>query len=159
MPQDCVTVTIPAPSAEVFALVHDYDRRLEWDSLLRAAYLTDGWKKAELHATSICKGRWALGGLALKTEYVSFNPPVVAAVRMVNRPAFFDTFAATIRHCDREDGSSQLEYKYKFTARPRALRWLLDPLMSLVFRYETRKRLAALGSFVERRSTGRRSAK
>ena len=78
--------------------MHDYERRLEWDTLLRKACLTDGWTEARLHATSICEGRGYLGGISLKTEYVSFQPPDVAAVRMVNRPLFFATCAATIRH-------------------------------------------------------------
>jgi hypothetical protein len=139
---------MPVPSAKVFSVLHDYDRRLQWDTLLQAAYLTDGWTKAQLKATSVCKGRWVLRGLELKTEYVSFSPPAVAAVRLVNRPPFFESFAATIRHCDLKDGTSQLEYKYNFTARPQFLQWFLHPLMTLVFRSETRRRLLALAAYL-----------
>ena len=154
MPHGSVTAIIPAPSADVFRLLHDYDRRLEWDTLLQHACLTDGWTEARLHATSICRGRAHLGGIALKTEYVSFHAPHVAAVRMVNRPPFFEKFAATIRHRDLEDGSSQIQYKYNFTARPWWLRWLLHPLMALAFRYETGKRLQALRWFFEEQRVG-----
>ena len=147
MPHGSVTSTIPATSAEVFRLLHDYQRRLEWDSLLQAAYFVDGYTEAQLHAKTVCQGRPLLGGIALETEYVSFDPPRVAAVRMVNRPWFFDNFAATIRHLDLPDGSSQIEYKYNFTARPWWLRWALHPIMGLVFRYETRKRLTSLAAF------------
>ena len=147
MPHGSVTETIPAPSTDVFRLVHDYDRRLEWDTLLQDARLCENWTEAQLHAASVCTGRWYLGGIALKTEYVSFNPPDVAAVRMLNRPPFFETFAATIRHRDLIDGSSFVEYKYNFTARPSWLRWLLHPVMAAVFRWETRKRLRALRQF------------
>lgn len=150
MPHGSLTTTIPAASAEVFGLLHDYSRRLEWDSLLRAAYLTDSWTKAQLHATSVCQGRLRLGGIALKTEYVSFNPPHVAAVKLVNQPPFFQTFAATIRHRDLPDGSSEIEYIYNFTARPRWLQWILHPIMAVAFRYETRKRLEALRRFFEK---------
>jgi len=104
MPHGSVSTIIPASSAEVFRLLHDYDRRLEWDTLLQSATLTEGWTKAQLHATSVCQGRWYLGGVALKTEYLSFKPPEVAAVKMVNRPPFFQSFAATIRHRDLIDG-------------------------------------------------------
>lgn len=147
MPHGCVTETIPAPSAEVFRLLHDYGRRLEWDTLLQEARLCDHWAEAQLHATSVCTGRWYLGGIALKTEYVSFEPPFIAAVKMLNRPPFFDTFAATIRHRDLLEGTSCVEYKYNFTARPAWLRWLLHPVMAAVFRWETRKRLRALRQF------------
>ena len=43
MPHGSVTETIPAPSSEVFRLLHDYDRRLEWDTLLQDARLCDNW--------------------------------------------------------------------------------------------------------------------
>lgn len=144
MPHGSVTATIPATSEEVFCLLHDYERRLEWDTLLQDARLCDDSTEARLHATSVCTGRWYLGGIALKTEYVSFNAPHVAAVKMLNRPAFFESFAATIRHHDLGDGSSSVEYKYNFTARPSWLRWLLHPAMGFIFRLETRKRLHAL---------------
>jgi len=131
----------------VFRLLHDYDRRLEWDTLLQDARLCDNWTEAKLHATSVCTGRWYLGGIALKTKYVSFNPPHVAAVKLCNRPPFFNKFAATIRHRDLGNGASSVEYKYNFTARPSWLRWLLHPPMAALFRWETRKRLRALRHF------------
>jgi hypothetical protein len=99
----------------VFQLLHDYHRRAEWDTLLRDARLCPGWSRAQLHATSVCTGRWFLGGIALKTEYVSFKPPAVAAVKMLNRPVFFEAFAATIRHRDTVGGGSSVEYIYHFT--------------------------------------------
>lgn len=91
------------------------------------------------------------------TEYVTFNPPDVAAVKMLNRPPFFDTFAATIRHRDLIDGSSSVEYKYTFTARPSWMRWLLHPVMAAVFRWETRKRLRALRQLFSDCSSGKMS--
>jgi len=154
MPHGSITDIIPATSAEVFRLLHDYTRRLEWDTLLQDACLCDNLTEARLHATSVCTGRWYLGGMALKTEYVSFKPTHVAAVKMVNRPPFFETFAATIRHHDLANGSSTIEYKYNFTARPRWLRWLFHPVMACVFRWETRKRLGALRLWFLQRQDG-----
>lgn len=144
MPHGSVKVDVPAPSAAVFQLLHDYERRLEWDTLLRDARLCPGWPHAQLHATSVCTGRWYLGGIALETRYVSFRPATVAAVKMINRPPFFAQFAATIRHRDTADGASSVEYIYHFKARPRWLRWLLHPVMAAAFRWETRKRLQSL---------------
>jgi hypothetical protein len=149
---------IPAPSGEVFDLVHDYARRLEWDTLLRAAYLDDGHTAAGLGATSVCVGRWSLGGIGLKTVYVTFDPPTVAAVKMVNSPAFFRSWAASIRHEAVSDHESRITYKFHFTTRPRVLRWLLDPLMQRIFLRETRKRLQALKAhFARRRSAASRA--
>ena len=60
-----VSEILPASSREVFALVHDYDRRLEWDTLLRAAYLDEGHEEAVRGATAVCTRKWYLGGFAL----------------------------------------------------------------------------------------------
>lgn len=144
MPHGEVSEIIPAPAGAVFDLVHDYERRLTWDTLLSEAYLTDGWKQAEKGAISVCRGRRSLGGIALKTVYVSFDRPRVAAVKMVNKPPFFATWAASIRHEEIGPSESRITYVFHFTAGPRVLRWLLEAIMSFVFRWETKKRLTAL---------------
>jgi hypothetical protein len=145
-----VSAIIPAPSAAVFDLLHDYDRRLEWDTLLRAAYLTDGHRVAGKGVTSVCVGRRSLGGIVLKTVYVSFARPHLAAVKMVNAPPFFATWAASIRHEDLPGGRSRITYTYTFTARPRWARFFLEPVMGQVFTWETRRRLRALGAYFRR---------
>ena len=152
MPHGVVTEVIPAPRARVFELLHDYNRRLEWDTLLQAAYLTDGFQSAQLHATSICQSRWYLGAIALKTEYVVFKPPAVAAVKLVAPAPFFESFAASIHHRELPNNQSEIEYQYTFTARPKSLRWLLHPIMSRAFAIETRKRLKALSNYLARLS-------
>lgn len=142
-----VTETIPAASRVVFDLLHDYSRRLEWDTLLQAAYLDDGHTAAAPGVTSVCVGRRTLGGIALKTIYVTFHRPTLAAVKMVNAPPFFATWAASIRHEDLSEHESRITYKFHFTTKPRALQFILDPVMKTVFLWETRKRLQALKAF------------
>lgn len=142
-----VSEIIPASCEAVFDLVHDYGRRLEWDTLLQAAYLADGFTAVGLGAATVCVGRRSLGGMALKTVYVSFQRPSVAAVKMVNKPPFFQTWAASIRHEAIDQHSSRITYKFHFTARPRFLRFILEPVMQQLFLWETRKRLRALKGF------------
>ena len=154
MPHGTVSQIVPAPSAVVFALLHDYQRRLEWDTLLSAAYLDDGFTAAAKGATSVCVGRWHLGRIALKTEYVAFDSPRLAAVKMINRPPLFDAWAASIHHEDLDEHSSRVTYTWTFTARPRALRWLLEPVMNRLFHFETKKRLAALAKFLASNRSG-----
>jgi hypothetical protein len=144
VPHGSVSEIIPAASSEVFDLLHDYSRRLKWDTLLSAAYLTDGFVQAGPGAVSVCVGRRSLGGIALKTVYVTFDPPRLAAVKMVNSPPLFASWAASIRHEDLGPSESRVTYTWNFSARPRWLAWLLEPIMTRVFRWETRKRLAAL---------------
>lgn len=147
MPHGEASEVIPAPAGAVFDLLHDYSRRLEWDTLLQAAYLEDGHTTAGKGVTSVCVGRRSLGGIALRTQYVSFERPRVAAVKMLNAPPFFDTWAASIHHDDLPGGQSRITYKFHFTSRPRALRFLLDPIMERVFAWETRRRLRAMKAF------------
>ena len=142
-----VSAIIPAHSEAVFDLLHDYSRRLEWDTLLQAAYLEAGHTAAGVGVTSVCVGRRSLGSLALKTIYVTFQRPTVAAVKMVNAPPFFQTWAASIHHTDLSAHESRLTYKFHFTTKPRLFQFILEPVMEAVFRWETQKRLQALATF------------
>lgn len=152
MPTLEIKETISAPAETVFALVHDYKRRLEWDTLLQEAYLEPEFAEASRGAISVCRGKWILGGFALRTEYVSFEKGKVAAVKLLNHPPFFDTFAASIRHLEIDENHSEIIYKVNFTAKPRLLRPILHPLMNMLFTLETRKRLKALKNFFQSRA-------
>lgn len=151
-----VSAIIPACSQEVFDLLHDYARRLEWDTLLQAAYLEDGKTVAGKGVTSVCVGRRSLGGITLKTVYVAFQPPTVAAVKMLNAPPLFKSWAASIHHEDISEHASRIIYKFHFTTRPDSLRFILDPVIENIFHWETRKRLQALRAFFMRGGKGRR---
>ncbi|HEY0428141.1 MAG TPA: SRPBCC family protein [Pyrinomonadaceae bacterium] len=149
MPTAEIREIIPAPAEAVFELLHDYGRRLEWDTLLREAYLEPEFGEAARGAISVCRGKRILGGFAVRTVYVSFEKGKVAAVKMLNRPPFFDSFAASIRHLKIDDAHSEVIYKVNFSAKPKWLRPILNPLMRAVFVWETRKRLKALKSFFQ----------
>lgn len=149
MPTAEIKEIIPVLSEAVFDLLHDYQKRLEWDTLLSEAYLEPEFSNACQGAISVCRGKLILGGFAVRTVYVSLERGKVAAVKMLNNPPFFDTFAASIRHFEISENSSEIVYKFSFTAKPRFLRWVLHPLMSRVFEWETRKRLKSLKRFFE----------
>jgi Polyketide cyclase / dehydrase and lipid transport len=149
MPTAEISETIPASTEAVFELLHDYKKRLEWDTLLQEAYLEPEFEKSEKGAVSVCRGKRILGGFAVRTEYVSFEPGKVAAIKMLNHPPFFDSFAASIRHFAIDDAHSEVVYKVNFTAKPSWLRPILNPLMRAVFVWETRKRLKALKNFFQ----------
>ncbi|MCI0360373.1 MAG: SRPBCC family protein [Planctomycetaceae bacterium] len=144
MPHGAVSQIIPASSAAVFDLVHDYRRRLEWDTLLSSASLTDGHTQAGLGATTLCVGRGWLRMIAMKAQYVAFDRPRLTAIKMINSPPFFASCGASIRHEDIAANHSRITYTWTFTVRPRWLAWLLAPVMNRVFAWEASKRLAAL---------------
>jgi hypothetical protein len=147
MPSATVSQAMPCDSASVFDLLHDYSRRLDWDTLLREARLTQGHKVAAKGATSLCVGRPLFGFVGIETRYITFAPGKVAAVEMINRPPFFDRFVASIRHDNTAHGSVAT-YKFQFVARPAILRWILHPIMLYVLRRETSKRLRALAGYL-----------
>jgi hypothetical protein len=147
MPAASITQEMPCSSADVFSLLHDYSRRLEWDTLLREARLTRGCTIAQKGATSLCIGKHLGGCIGIETKYLTFKPGEVAAVEMINDPPFFADFAASIRHTDTPTGSLAT-YRFQFTARPRYLRWILHPIMRCVLQFETKKRLRALSNFL-----------
>jgi hypothetical protein len=144
------TVDVRAAPEAVFDLIHDYGRRLEWDVFLRRACLLDGAVVAGLGVKTLCVARWGTGGMGMETVYVSFDRPLVAAVKMTRGPALVGEFAASIRQIPLPDGGTRVSYKFQIASRPRWLRPLLDPILARVFRRETRRRLEALQRYLER---------
>jgi Polyketide cyclase / dehydrase and lipid transport len=147
MPTTTVSQQMPCSSGQVFALLHDYPRRLEWDTLLSSAALTRGHPKAGKGATSLCVGKPWLGRIGIETVYVAWQEGALAAVSMINSPPFFKSFAASIRHQDNELGS-RATYRLTFQTKPGWLGWLMEPVGIFVLRMETRKRLRALAAFL-----------
>ncbi|MFZ1398714.1 MAG: hypothetical protein WAS33_17540, partial [Candidatus Promineifilaceae bacterium] len=76
MPRESVSVEVAADCTAVFNLMHDYDRRLAWDTLLSKAVLLDGAAEAGLGVRSLCVGTWRGLFLPLETEYIRFEPGV-----------------------------------------------------------------------------------
>ena len=135
------TVRGEATPAEVFDLIHDYDRRLEWDPFLRRAELLDA-DTAGVGATARCVARWTSGGAGMDVKYLSFDRPKVAAIEMVRGPWPLRTFAASLKQDPLDGGAATLvTYSFHFTS---ALSWLTRPVFSRFFAYETRARLRAL---------------
>ena len=149
MPSSSVTIDIHVAPEAVFDLIHDYSRRLDWDPFLREAKLLNGALVADRGISSRCVARWAVGGLAMDTVYVSFTRPFVAAVKMTHGPNFLRSFAAAIRQDPIEDNSTRVTYCYNFKARPRWLAFFIEPVVGWVFQRETLRRLAALKRYLE----------
>jgi hypothetical protein len=142
------SILIRADAARLFALTQDYGRRLTWDPFLKEARLLDGATEAGIGVRATCVAK---SGLAMETEYVSFNPPTVAAVKMTKGPWFIDSFAGSWRFVAEATGFTRVSFRYYVRARPRRLAGTLSPLLALVFARDTRKRLAALKRAIESR--------
>lgn len=137
-----VSHVMPTERERVFDLIHDYGRRLEWDTLLRSARLEAD--APGVGAVAVCTARRILGGYSFRTRYVTFNRPTVAAIKLESNPPFFAMWAASIRHEPDGDGTSKATYTMTFRCKPAWAAWALEPIAKAMFRRETRRRLAAL---------------
>jgi len=141
MPTFPHTLLIQAEPAVLFALTQDYDQRLAWDPFLREARLLDGARRPAVGVRAWCVAR---NGLGMETEYVSWLPPRVAAVKMTRGPALLAGFAGSWRFEPQASGVTRVSFTYHLTAYPCWLRWLLDPILQVVFARDTVRRLRAL---------------
>jgi hypothetical protein len=141
VPTFAQSVLIHADRAALFTLTQDYGRRLAWDPFLRAARLLGGAAGPGVGVRAWCVAWYGLG---METVYVTWSPPAVAAVRMTRGPALLAAFAGAWRFAEAGPGRTLVTFRYHLKARPRWLRWLLDPLLAAVFRWDTRRRLHAL---------------
>lgn len=148
-----VRQVVPAGREQAFDLIHDYHRRLTWDTLLRSAYTVDD-AAPDVGVEAVCTARRRLGGISFRTRYVTFRRPELAAVVLVGRPPFFDKWAASIRHTARDDGSSELVYTLTFTCRPAWLARVIEPIALRAFRFETSRRLKALATHLAKHPVG-----
>jgi ribosome-associated toxin RatA of RatAB toxin-antitoxin module len=140
-------VVIPGTARELFALTQDYGRRLEWDPFLKSAKLLGGAEKAEVGVRAWCVAR---NGLGMETEYLSFNPPRVTAVKMTRGPRLLARFAGSWRFEEIAAEQTRVRFRYHLQARPRCIAWVLTPLFAWLFGRDTRIRLKALKTAVER---------
>jgi hypothetical protein len=152
MPKNAYSIEIAAPCNAVFDVIHDYTRRLEWDSMLSEARLLGGATRAGLGVRSLCVGTWQSAFQGLETEYIRFDPGRAAAVKLTGRSLLFRRFAATIKHDAVDPESSRTTYIYSFRARPAWLAPVLEPLIKILLDRELRRRLRSLRAYLERAS-------
>ena len=144
------TIRVEATPAEVFDLIHDYGRRLEWDPFLRRAELLDA-NHAGVGVRARCVAKWTSGGAGMDVQYLSFDRPRVAAIEMVRGPWPLRTFVASLKQDPLDSGAATLvTYSFHFTS---ALPWLTWPVFNRFFARETRGRLRALQRFFAKRQS------
>ncbi len=142
------SIVIRSTPERLFRLTQDYGRRLAWDPFLKRADLLAGATEAAVGVRANCVAR---SGLAMETEYVSFTPPRVAAVKMTRGPWFLAGFAGSWRFKEEGAEATRVFFRYNVKGRPGWLAPLLTPVLGLVFARDTARRLAALKDAVERR--------
>jgi len=143
---------IAAPQEALFALSQDYALRREWDPFTRDLKFLGGAGEAGV-GVRVWVRAWT--GLTMEVEYVTYNPPHVVAMKMLRGPFVFERFAGTWLFRPHPRGT-EVAFRYSFTTRWRRLRWLLDPVIGMVFRRDVRARLRGLKRAAEKTDILRR---
>lgn len=139
---------MPADASTVFDSFHYHHWRVRWDSLVKNTAVVGGAPCPFVGAVTESTGGGLLRGLAMRTQFVSFDRPHVAAAAMVGRSFPFVRWAASMRHRQIQAQQSVLIYTYTFDAGPPGLRWLMEPIVARFFNHQTRKRFARLHHFL-----------
>lgn len=107
-------IIIHANAETVFDYTQDYRRRLEWDSFLQKAELIDGAVCPGKGVKAYCKAK---NGLGMITEYVSFQRPLVTAIRMTKGPFMFASFTGSWNFKAQSNDTTQVIFLYAYTLR------------------------------------------
>jgi hypothetical protein len=140
---------MPAREDVVFDAFHHQHWRVRWDSLVRATRVQGGAPCPYLGAVTENAGAGLLRALSMRTRFVSFERPRVAAATMLGRSFPFHRWAASMQHRASGPGQSVLIYTYTFETGPPALRWLIERPVAWAFNWQTRRRFARLRRFLQ----------
>jgi len=148
MRHERIAFPMPASCEVVFDVFHYHQWRARWDSLVSHTAVTGDAPCPHVGAVSANTGGGMLRALSMRTEFVSYQRPRLAAARMLGTSFPFTRWAASMKHEPAPGGASVLIYTYTIEAGPRALRWLMEPVVHWVFRRQTVKRFARMRAFL-----------
>ena len=108
------SIIIFIPQVLAFDFTQDYNKRLIWDTFLIKAELVNGATESALGVKTYCV---ANNGMGMETEYVSFNRPKVAAVKMTKGPYMFKDFLGSWNFKIIGPSETEVIFLYSFTLR------------------------------------------
>jgi len=107
-------IEVNAAQEVVFNFSQDYGRRLEWDTFLKEAVLIHGATTARLGVKAYCVSK---GGYKMETEYVSYKPPKVTAVKISKGPYMFRSFVGSWNFKGISGIKTEVVFTYSFNLR------------------------------------------
>lgn len=142
-------VTINAPVDFVYRVSQDYAVRYDWDPFPEKISVVSGDPNALTVGTRVRVNSKL--GMGMLVEFVQVMPPTRAAVKMIAGPWFLEKFAGSWIFQD-VPASAQTEARFRYTiiAKPKLLRFLVEPLAALYFSRVVSKRLAGLKAYCEK---------
>lgn len=108
------SIIIAQPPERVFDYTQEYSKRLTWDTFLKKADLIKGATAAGKGVQAYCVAR---NGLGMVTEYVTFNRPSTAAIKMTEGPFLFKSFLGSWRFKLQANQATEVIFLYSFTLR------------------------------------------
>jgi hypothetical protein len=139
---------MPASCAVTFDAFHYHQWRLRWDSLVEHTEVEGGGPCPYKGAVTRSRGRGLMGSLVMRTEFISYQRPRLAAARMIGVAFPFTRWAASMRHEPAAGGQSAIIYTYTIETGPPLLRWLMEPIVQRIFRHQTHRRFARMRAFL-----------
>ena len=139
----------PAPAHVLFDLTQDYALRAEWDPFPESYEFHEGATHPQIGVHLTVRAR---NGFRMRVEYVAFDRPRAAAIKMVTGPWFIRRFAGTWHFSAAAGEATLVTFKYNVVAGPGPIGWLLQPFIDWSFSRHTKERLRALKSHVQRAS-------
>lgn len=135
------SLEIQKTDSELFGLTQDYERRLEWDPFPESYEFLNGDK--------VNKGLQLLvrdkAGRKMTVEYVSFLPPRVAAIKMIDGPWYIKSFAGSWSFIKISSKKTKVIFKYNIVGHPS----IMTLAVRQIFKYNVKKRLKALKQYAE----------
>lgn len=143
-----IVVNMPAPAQAAFEAFHHHSIRMRWDTLLAEAYVEGGGDHPFVGAITFNRGKGWKAGMSMRTRFVSYEPPWLAAAAMIEPSGLFGEWAASMRHRDLPNGASELIYSFNLRLRPRWLLAWFDWIAIRIFAWQTRKRFRAMANYL-----------
>ncbi len=134
------TVTVRGPIDDVFDLSQSYELRLDWDPFVRSQRPLFGARHAArgVHTETISRHR-----LRMVTEYLTYRPPTLVGMKMVEGPRIFRTFSGSWRFSERDDDRVDVAFRYNFACAPRWLAPVMERIGSWYLGRDIERRIEA----------------
>ena len=91
-----IVFNMPAPAQAAFEAFHHHSIRMRWDTLLAEAYVEGGGDHPYVDAITFNRGKGWKAGMSMRTRFVSYEPPRLAAAVMIGPSGLFGEWAASM---------------------------------------------------------------
>jgi hypothetical protein len=143
------SIEIGAPVHDVYRISQDYSVRYAWDPFPESIQLVHGPSgEPQVGMQVLVKSKL---GMSMLVEFVQVQAPSRAAVTMVSGPWYLSKFAGSWIFTESAPARTGVRFRYTITAKPRLLRFLLEPVAALYFSHVVKRRLAGLKAYCEGR--------